>query len=101
LQQRQKVKTIAAQIDALVPASERIYAVDPDFQPFLFYVQRPLRYVDTLDELPPGARFFLVRPANETAANNSGRFSPQRPHAILRIDDYRGWRTILFAVPAR
>ena len=100
LQQRQKVKNIAAQIDAVVPASEWIYAVNPDYQPFLFYVQRPLRYVGAIDQLPLNTRFFLVRPANEAAANNAPQFSP-RPQPILRINDYRDWRTILFVVPAQ
>jgi 4-amino-4-deoxy-L-arabinose transferase-like glycosyltransferase len=99
LQQRQKVRTIAAQIDALVPSSERIYAVDPDFQPFLFYVQRPLRYVDTVQELPSDARYFLVRSANEAAAVSAAQFSPRRPQPILQINDYRHWRSILLAVP--
>jgi hypothetical protein len=98
LQQRQKIKSIAAQIDAVVPSSEQIYAVNPDYQPFLFYVQRPLRYVTAVDQLPPDTRFFLVRPTNEAAANEATQFT-SRPQAILRINDYRDWRTILFAVP--
>ena len=99
LQQRQKIKNIAAQIDSVVPPSVRIYAVNPDYQPFLFYVQRPLRYVDAVDELPADARYFLVRPANETAAGNATQFSPRHPQPVLRINDYRDWRTILFTVP--
>ena len=39
LQRRAKVRPIAAQIDALVPESEPLYAVDPDYQPFLFYIR--------------------------------------------------------------
>ena len=100
LQQRQKVKSIAAQIDAVVPPSEQVYAVNPDYQPFLFYVQRPLRYVAAVDQLPLNTRFFLVRPENEAAASEATQFSP-RPQLILRINDYRDWRTILFAVPAQ
>src|SRR6266446_2396897 len=44
LQARQKVKTVAAKIEAVVPGSERLYAVNPDYQPFLFYVRRPIIY---------------------------------------------------------
>jgi 4-amino-4-deoxy-L-arabinose transferase-like glycosyltransferase len=36
LQSRQKIRSIAAQIDAVIPPGERLYAVDPDYQPFLF-----------------------------------------------------------------
>jgi 4-amino-4-deoxy-L-arabinose transferase-like glycosyltransferase len=99
LQNRQKVKNIAAQIDAVVPPSEQIYAVNPDYQPFLFYVQRPLRYVGAVDELPPDTRYFLVRPANEAAASGATQFFPRHPQPVLRLNDYRHWRSILFAVP--
>ena len=36
LQSRQKVKTIAVQIEENVPTGETVYAVNPDFQPFFF-----------------------------------------------------------------
>ena len=98
LEHRQKVRNIAAQIDAAVPPTASIYAVDPDYQPFLFYLHRKLSYIDHVSDLPADARFFLVRPANEAAAENAPQFSPRRARAILRINDYRGWRTILFAV---
>ncbi len=52
LQRRAKVKPIAAQIDALVPSSEPLYAVDPDYQPFLFYMRSRLVYVSRVDDLP-------------------------------------------------
>ena len=68
LQSRQKVKTIAAQIEENVPAGETVYAVNPDFQPFLFYVHRPLSYVDRIDELPDTTNFFLVRSGKENDA---------------------------------
>jgi 4-amino-4-deoxy-L-arabinose transferase-like glycosyltransferase len=98
LQHRQKIRTIAARIDALVPASEAIYAVDPDYQPFLFYVQRPLRYVDRVDELPRETHFFLVRPRDEAKAK---QFASEQAEPVLRIKDYREWQTILFTVRAR
>jgi len=98
LEHRQKVKNIAAQIDAAVPPTASIYAVDPDYQPFLFYLHRKLSYIDRVSDLPPDTRFFLVRPGNEAAAENAPQFSPRRARAILRINDYRGWKTILFAV---
>ena len=37
-----KSKTIASADRSSVPAGEPLYAVDPDYQPFLFYVRRPL-----------------------------------------------------------
>jgi 4-amino-4-deoxy-L-arabinose transferase-like glycosyltransferase len=98
LRSRQKVKVIAEQIDALMPGSERLYAVDPDYQPFLFYVRSPLTYVRHVRDLPREARYFLVQPENEHAVEASDEWAPLRPHAILRIKDYRNHETILFAV---
>ena len=42
LRNRQQVKKAAAEINALVPLSERLYAVDPEYQPVFFYVKAPL-----------------------------------------------------------
>ena len=51
LQHRQKIKTIAAKIDSVMPAAEPLYAVDPDYQPYLFYVERRVVYVSRLDDV--------------------------------------------------
>ena len=98
LQARQKVKTIAAQIDAVVPAGERLYAVDPDYQPFLFYVRRPIIYVSNVAELPGEAHYFLVQPENESAAETARNWLPAFPVQVLSIQDYRHRRTFLFSV---
>jgi 4-amino-4-deoxy-L-arabinose transferase-like glycosyltransferase len=98
LQQHQKTKAIAAQIDAALPQSELLYAVDPDFQPFLFYVHAPLKYVSRLSDLPQDVRYFLVQPENENAAQTSDQWSPRHPRAVLHIKDYRNRKTVLFAI---
>jgi 4-amino-4-deoxy-L-arabinose transferase-like glycosyltransferase len=98
LQARQKVKTIAARIEAVVPGSERLYAVDPDYQPFLFYVRRPIVYVSRVADLPGNARYFLVQPNNEGAAETAQQWLPTSPRRVLSIQDYRDRRTFLFAV---
>ena len=92
LQTRQKIKTIAAQIETAVPPGETLYAVDPDYQPFLFYVRRPLKYVDRVDELPRETRFFLLRARDEAAAGQTTQFAPRHPQVVLRIQDYRNWK---------
>jgi len=88
LHARQKLRTIAAKIDDLIPANESLYAVDPDYQPILFYVERKLIYIGNLNELPADAHVFLVQPELEHAA--LGRASP-----ALRIKDYRNREIIL------
>jgi len=96
LQQRSKVKPIAAQIDRRIPDSERLYALDPDFQPFLFYVKSHLVYVSRLDEVPTSARYLLVQPEREREVVESERWSPLHARPIERINDYRK-RTIILA----
>jgi hypothetical protein len=96
LEQRSKVKPIAAQIDRRVPASERLYALDPDYQPFLFYVRSRLVYLSRLDEVPSSARYLLVQPEREREVMESERWSPLHARPIERITDYRE-RTIILA----
>ena len=98
LEAHQKIKSIAEQIESAVPPSEQIYAIDPDYQPFLFYVHRRLQYLDRIDELPRDTHYFLVRSQNESLAANTAQFLPRRPESILHIADYRNWRSVLFAV---
>jgi 4-amino-4-deoxy-L-arabinose transferase-like glycosyltransferase len=98
LQRREKIRPIAAQIDAAIPPKESLYAVDPDYQPFLFYLQRPIIYVSKVADLPRGAHYLLVQPADENAASHSGLWAPRQAEPILRIKDYRGRRVILLRV---
>ena len=98
LQTRQKVKNIAAQVDAAVPAGERLYAVDPEYQPFLFYVRAPLSYASRVEDLPREAHYFLVQPENVPAAEACTQWLPRHAETLLRIQDYRGRRVVLFEV---
>jgi 4-amino-4-deoxy-L-arabinose transferase-like glycosyltransferase len=96
-----KVKNIADRINAAVPAQEILYAVNPNYQPFFFYVRASVKYVDRVGELPPDTHYFLVRPENEEKAVNSAQWSPRQARAILRMKDYRKQTIILFVVEAR
>jgi hypothetical protein len=98
LQRRSKVKPIAAQIDRLIPDSELLYAVDPSYQPFLFYVKSRLVYVSRLDEVPGSARYLLVQPQREREVLESERWSPLHAHPIKRMTDYRNQTVILLKV---
>jgi hypothetical protein len=96
LQKRAKVKPIAARIDGLVPKGETLYALDPSFQPFLFYVRTHLVYVSRLDELPANTRYVLVQAERERELMETERWRPRRPEPIGRITDYRN-RTVILA----
>jgi len=98
LQSRSKVRPIAVQIDGLVPNSEPLYALDPDFQPFLFYVRSRLVYVNRLEEVPTSARYLLVQPAREREVLDSERWSPLRAQPITRVTDYRKQTVVLMRI---
>lgn len=98
LKHREKVRNVAAQINAAVPAGEPLYVVDPDYQPFLFYVHGPLRYLSSVPELPGNARYVLVQPENRSAMNSSDKWLPRHAGLILAIKDYRGKETALYRI---
>ncbi len=93
LQGRAKIRPLARQLETAIPPNEKLYAVDPEYQPFLFYLRRPIVYLSEVAELPPEARYLLVQPSDEKAAQ-------ARAEPILRIKDYRGRRVILLRVRA-
>jgi hypothetical protein len=90
------VKPIAAEIDALVPKLEPLYAVDPDYQPFLFYIRSHLVYVSRVDDLPVNARYLLIQPEREREVIETKRWAPLHARPILTVTDYRK-RTVILA----
>jgi 4-amino-4-deoxy-L-arabinose transferase-like glycosyltransferase len=98
LKNRQQVKTAAAEINALVPQTETLYAVNPDYQPVFFYVKAPVQYVSSVKTLPPNVRYFLVRNKNEAEAIAATEWSPLRARPIARVRDYSKREMVLFKV---
>src|SRR5438067_8578563 len=98
LRNRQQVKKAAAEINALVPAGETLYAVDPDYQPVLFYVKVPLNYATEMTNLPPDTHYFLVETEGEQEATTTQQWAPRRTHRLARIADYRKRGVTLFEV---
>lgn len=98
LEKRAKIRPIAAALETAIPPGERLYAVDPDYQPYLFYLRRPIVYASEVGDLPRAARYILVQPRDEKKAENSHLWAPQKAEPIRRIEDYRGRRVILLRV---
>jgi hypothetical protein len=98
LRNRQQVKKAAAEINALVPAGETLYAVDPDYQPVLFYVNAPVNYATEMMKLPSDTHYFLVETESEQEATTTQQWAPRRTHRLTRIMDYRKRGMILFEV---
>jgi 4-amino-4-deoxy-L-arabinose transferase-like glycosyltransferase len=98
LKNRQQVKQAAAEINALVPPDETLYAVDPDYQPVFFYVKPPVKYVSHIKKLPANTHYFVVRARNETEARRSSNWAPLRAHVVARVRDYSKRELVLFKV---
>ena len=70
LRKHEKVRQHARQIDAIIPPNIPLYAVNPKYQPYLFYVRAPIRYVSTIEQLPADTKFFLVQGENENRSRD-------------------------------
>ena len=98
LERREKIRPIARKLEAAIPPNESLYAVDPDYQPYLFYLRRPIKYVSHVGDLPPSAHFVLVQPKDEKAVEETSRWRPRQAHRVEPIEDYRGRRAILLQI---
>ena len=98
LRDRQQVKKAAAEINALVPPKETLYAVNPDYQPVFFYVKAPVQYVSDVESLPGSVRYFVVRHNNEAKALATQKWAPVHPRPIARVRDYSKREMVLFEV---
>jgi hypothetical protein len=100
LRNRQQVKRAAAEINALLPPNETLYAVNPDYQPIFFYVKAPVQYVSNVKNLPRDVHYFLVRSADEVDALATGKGAPLGARPIARVHDYSKREMVLFEVPS-
>jgi 4-amino-4-deoxy-L-arabinose transferase-like glycosyltransferase len=98
LKNRQQVKKAAAEINALVPPTEMLYAVNPEYQPVFFYVKAPVQYVSYVKKLPRDVRYFLVRNENEAESLAAQKWAPLRARPIARVRDYSKREMVLFKV---
>lgn len=98
LDRRQRLKQLAAQVESMIPQSETVYALDPNYQPIFFYMRSKLVYVSEIDEVPADARYLLVRPEREQEVIASNRWAPRQPHRIMRITDYRKESILLLKI---
>ena len=81
-----------------MPQNETLYAVNPDYQPVLFYVKTPVQYVSNVNNLPRNVHYFLVRNENEAEALAAREWAPLRARPIARVRDYSKREMVLFKV---
>ena len=98
MDRRQRIKRLAAQIEAAIPQSETVYALDPNYQPIFFYMRSKLVYASEIDEVPTDARYLLLRPEREQEVMESKRWAPRQPHRIMRSTDYRKESILLLKI---
>jgi 4-amino-4-deoxy-L-arabinose transferase-like glycosyltransferase len=100
LKRHERMKTVAAKINAAVAADQRLYAVNLPFLPYLFYVRAPITYLEKLDELPPDARYFLVPPSYQQKITKTARLAHARPVVWTPTypPTFRGGESILFVI---
>ena len=94
-QEREKLRPLARQINAALTTADAVYAVDPDFQPVLFYVREPIVYAPSVADVPVDARYLLLQPEGEEEAVASSEWRRGPARSILRLTDYRRKQLIL------
>jgi len=82
----------------MIPQSETVYALDPNYQPIFFYMRSKLVYASEIEEVPTDARYLLVRPEREQEVLDSNRWAPRQPHRIMRSTDYRKESILLLKI---
>jgi hypothetical protein len=98
MDRRQRIKRLAKQVESMIPQSETVYALDPNYQPIFFYMRSKLVYASEIDEVPTDARYLLVRPEREQEVMESKRWAPGQPHRIMRSTDYRKESILLLKI---
>lgn len=98
MQQRQRIRRLAAQVESNIPRGETVYALDPNYQPILFYMRSKLVYAGEIDEVPTDARYLLVRPEREQEVLESNHWAPRQPRRIMRSTDYRKESILLLKI---
>ncbi|HJX97775.1 MAG TPA: glycosyltransferase family 39 protein [Chthoniobacterales bacterium] len=94
----QVLKPTAAQINALMPAGEPLYAVDLGYAPYLFYVRSPLHYPSTLEQLPADAHFLLIQSRDLPRMESNARWNAVQPKFLARTTFFRSHDMMLFRV---
>lgn len=87
---------VAAPINAAIPPREKLYAIRPGFQPYLFYIRAPVRYVNRLGELPSAARYVLVDRKFQTKLEGSAEWSALQLQLLARTKEFRGKQTLFY-----
>jgi len=100
LKRHERMKPVAAKINAVVAPDQRLYAINLPFLPYLFYVRAPVTYLGKLDELPRDASYFLVPPSYQQKITKTARLAHARPVVWTPTypPTFRGGESVLFVI---
>jgi hypothetical protein len=98
LRDHERIKPIAAKINAVLPANQRLYAIDPYIQSFLIYVHSPITYLTSMDQLPPDAHYVLIQTKDRLKIEKDQIWLSRRPRLIEWTPRHRGQSAMLFEV---
>lgn len=98
LHKRKIVTPVAAQLNAIVPENEVVYAANAPFQPYFFYLHSPITYCDEIDDVPLTANYLITLPDDREEVEHSSRWLPRHPQFVLATPEYRGHGTVLFRI---
>jgi len=100
LKRHERMKPVAAKINAAVPQDQHLYAINLPFLPYLFYVRAPVTHLRRLDELPADARYFLVPPRYRQKITKIPRLAQARPLVWTPTypPAFRGGESVLFVI---
>jgi len=98
LKNRQQVKKVAAEINAIVPVMRRFTQWIRIISRCFSMLKAPLEYVSRIANLPTDTHFFLVRTELESEAAHAQKWAPRSTHRLARIKESRKQEMILFEV---
>jgi len=96
LKRHERIKPIAARVNSVLPPGVKLYAIDLDYQPFLFYLHNPITYLATFDQLPGSSSYFLLEPKYERKLEATQQWIDRHPKLLLHTEGYSRHEAMLF-----
>lgn len=74
-------------VNTIVPEDEPVHVYQPGFEPFLFYVNEPLRYVLSPEEIGPEVDYLIAEDKYFEELEASDNFTSRHPKYIYEFSD--------------
>ncbi len=77
----------AAMVNNAVPPNQIIYVFKPGYQPFLFYVRPPLKYILEDDRVTADVHYLLLKQEDWERLENQPHILSRSPETLCRLPD--------------